>query len=30
VLETFGGFAEGSPAPANPHRRVQSPGPDLT
>jgi DNA-binding transcriptional MocR family regulator len=30
VLETFGGFPEGTPVPSNPHRRVQSPGPDLT
>jgi DNA-binding transcriptional MocR family regulator len=29
VQETFGGGG-GAPAPANPHRRVQSPGPDLT
>jgi DNA-binding transcriptional MocR family regulator len=31
VQQTFGGDAGWSaPAPANPHRRVQSPGPDLT
>lgn len=31
VQQTFGGETGwGTPAPANPHRRVQSPGPDLT
>jgi len=31
VQETFGGETGwGTPAPGNPHRRVQSPGPDLT
>ena len=33
VQQTFGadaGWSTTAPAPANPHRRVQSPGPDLT